>query len=107
MNRTELLEQLFCPFVAILSINVWAGSFLVVSVGWLVACRVLKLNMIPCVSSALWWLIIGLAFASAMLAVVLFFLAPYGPDGYKFVFSLFVVVPLVVAAAIVWFCKPT
>lgn len=106
MNRKELLEQLFYPFAAILNVKVWAAVFLALAVGWLVACRVLKLSVIPGISTALRWLINGLAFASAVLAAALFFLTPYGPDGYRVVFSLFVVGPLVAAAAMVWFFKP-
>ena len=39
-------------------------------------------------------------------AVALFFLTPYGLTATELYFSLFVVVPLVAAAAMVWFCKP-
>jgi hypothetical protein len=106
MSRQELLEKLFYPFAAILSVKVWAAVLLVLAVGWLVACRVLRLDMLPGISTALWWMIIGLTCASTVLAAMLFLLTPYGPDGYRVVFSLFVVVPLVVASAIVWFCKP-
>lgn len=106
MSRKEILEQLFYPFAAILSVKVWAALFLVFAVGWLVASRALKLSLFPSLSAALWWVIIGLTCASIVLAAALFFLTPYGPDGYRFVFTLFVVTPLVVASAIIWFCKP-
>lgn len=106
MSHKEFLEQLFYPFAAILSVKVWAVMLLVFAVGWLVASRLLKLNLLPGPSTALWWLIIGLTCASVVIAAVLFFQTPYGPDGYSTVFSLFVAVPLVVASAIIWVCKP-
>jgi hypothetical protein len=105
MNRKELLELLFYPFAAILSVKVWAAIFLVFAVGWLVTSRDFKLSLSPGPSAVLWWAIIALTCASVVLAAALFFLTPYGPDGYSVVFTLFVVAPLVVASAIS-FCKP-
>jgi hypothetical protein len=106
VNNKEVLDQIFYPFAAILSVKVWAAVFLLSSVGWLVASRALRIGLFPSLSTTLWWVIIGLACASVVLSAALFFLAPYGPDGYRVVFTLFVVAPLVVASAIIWFCKP-
>jgi hypothetical protein len=97
MNRKEFQELLFYPFAEILSVKVWAAIFLVSSVGWLVAIRALKISKFPSLSTTLWWMPIGLACAAVVLAAALFFLTPYGPDGYRVVFTLFVVAPLIVA----------
>ena len=106
MTRSELLELLFLPFAVALNFKLLAAAALLLAIVWLVANRFLRLGALPGASLALWWFILGIAAASAMLAGALFLLAPYGPERYRAFIAMFVVGPLAVAALIAFFCKP-